>query len=733
MNRITKKLLSILFAVMLLLGVFPISSAAAEDVLFTLDDTRNMAITVAYKKDPPSVSFIAPNGDKYGSAAIADGRMEFYDSGSVLYYRIPNAAPGEWKIVYNKKNNDVIEVDCAPYVEAMNIDSFTYSKSSAEEINTKFKVSYAKSTDYYNYIIWAAVTENGSIVGKTKLCEGSAQLGQVNETTVSLGSLSTYSEYKLMLEVYMESYGVEVFDTLTAEKSFSYTNSNAPEAIKDFKVEVGVTDNYIRLDWTDYAVYCDSYAVIIRAAGKDEPVYAAELSSSETSTEVLVDLSVSSVTCEIAYNNSGGVISKYAKKKIDLSHAKMLSFVCDEVTSASEGKVEYDFTSLKKPIRTIISVNDSVEEALPEGKGSFSVKLKEYDNDVKITWFETDTLSYTVKKAVYSDRKAPLLKLYEMTGKVITEESSYILTGATDPGCTVTVGDIKATVDENGLFTVTLKLLDGVNDFTVTATSKTGNNTKQVISIEKPSALVVDGKSTPLLSYLPLILSFLLATIISIFVFLNAKYYSKKKDKVGKTRAINASIRNVFILLGSLTLICAVFFTVMTIKYSSDLNSSDFINTAYNSVTKAYELIELRNTWRFWMIIAYIAFVVSTLLAVGFGFLSSEKHAQAVKRSKEKAVPQYQVVTQTVIPPVAPVTPPVAPADPQPEIPPVTPPVEPTSEQSVTPPTTSPVTPDDATPVTSTEAQSKDIICPQCGNILPMGTKFCNKCGYKLS
>ncbi len=751
MNKIVKNILLALLAVVLLLGVFPISSLAeeeseasseaveestegekpqtGEDVLFELDERRNMAIAVSYENDPPEISFIAPNGDVYGDEAIADGRMEFYDSGSVLYFRIPDASRGEWRIVYDKKNNDTIDVDCAPYVEAMNIDSFTYEQGEQEdELDTKFTVSYGESDDYFNYIIWAVVTEGNHVVGQTKLREGRARLGEENEFTVGIGSLATYSDYKLMLEVYMESYGAEVFDTFIAEESFSYTNTDSPEAIEDFKVEIGVTDNSIRLDWKDNSVYCNAYIVVIRAEGKDEPVYAAELGSRETSTEVLVDLSVASVTCEIAYKNSRGIISEYATKKIDLEHAKLLTFVCDEVTAATEGKVEYDFTTYGKPIRTVISVNDKVEEALPDGKGSFSIKLDEYENDVKITWFESDTVSYTVSKEVYSDRKAPLLKLYEMTGNVVTEDSTFILTGSTTPGCAVTVGDTEVEVDENGLFTVTLDIADGINEFTVTATSATGNSTKQVISIEKPAPVVdttdVDGGIAPLLSYLPLILSFLLAAGICVFAFLNSKYYGKKKEEIGKSRAVNKAVRNVFIFIGSIALVCAVYFTVMTIKGSMTLNSSEFLDVAYNSVTKAYELIESRNLWRLLMIIAYGVFGVSLITAIICGIFGSEKHAESATRSKEakaaksaakaKAKAEKAATTTTTTIPVTPTTP------------------TETSDSSLVDMLFGTSQEEQEAPKQEAPKQEEHKFCPQCGAKLPMQAQFCGKCGYKL-
>lgn len=694
MNRFIRTILSAFLAALLLFGALAISAAAAEQaVLFDLDERRNMAISVSYEKDPPDVSFVAPNGDEYGSEAVSEGKMEFYDSGSALYFRIPDAMTGEWKIVYDKKNNSELEVNCAPYAEAISIESFSFSEGSRDgELKVKFKVTEGDGDSYYNYVLWAVTMENGSVAGQTQLHDGGARLGEEYETTVNISSLATYSDYWLMLEVYRDSNGVEVFDTLVSEKSFSHTATDAPEAMEDFKVEVGMTDNYIRMDWSEYSkYYCDSYIVAIIAEGRDEPLYTAELDSGETSAEILADLSgVDSITCQVAYKDYGE-ISEYAVKTVDISEGRTLSFVCDEVTSAAEGKVEYDFSAYGGAVIVSVDVNGDTGEVRLEGAGSFSVNLDEYDNDIKLRWDAQSEsgVTFTVSAGVYSDRKAPILRLYEMTGGLVTEESSFILAGSTEPGCTVSVGDRVAEVDSNGLFSVKLDLADGVNEFTVTATTKSGNSSKQVITIEKLAPVVntadAEGLYAKVLSYLPMIISFLFATALCIFVFANSRYYSKKKEKCTKGRAVGASLRNICIFIGAVALICSTFFTVMTVKSSVALNSSEFLEAASESVTKAGEMIKTRDAWRLGMIISYIVLAVSVGIAGLCGWLSSEKRGAALKKPK---------------PPKAPKTTPAAPVI--------------------------------QTPGAVDENKPALKYCPKCGAQLPMQAKFCGKCGYKF-
>lgn len=739
MNRTMKKILSAIFAVLLLWGGLAIPSAAEESVLFDLDERRNMAISVAYEKDAPEISFIAPNGKAYGADAISAGDMEFYDSGSVLYFRIPNAMAGEWKIVYDKKNNDEIEVACAPYAEAISIDEFIFKKGDDDdELDTAFTVSYADSDDFYNYVIWAVVTEGDSVVGQTQLRTGSARANEEREVTVNISSLATYSKYQLMLEVYMDVGGAEVFDTLVSEETFSYTDPDAPKAIDGFDVEVGVTDSYIRMDWEKQSVHCNGYIVVIYADGKDEPVYTAELGSDVHSTEVLVDLSVSFVTCEIAYKNNRGRISEYASRRIDLSNKNALTFVCDEVTSAAEGKVEYDFTSYGDPVRTVLDVNGKVEEALPEGKGSFSLKLDENNNDVSIKWYAAEDLSFTVNAQVYSDRTAPVLLLYEATGDIVTDKGSYILTGSTDPGCTVTVGDKTAEVDENGIFTVTLDLADGENEFTVTATGKTGNSSKQVVTVEKLAPVMnmaeASGPLSVIVSFLPLILSLLLAAAVCVFVFVNSSLYGKKKTSSGKLSAVFAALRNTFIFVGVIAVLCAVFFTVMTVKSASVLNTVEFFKAASESVSLAYEMMEESGAWRICMIVSFAVLVLSCILAVLCGILSSKTGGKGVSKNAPKPS-KPSVSAQPVQPPVqnsvqSPSQPAMSEENKTVQTPPSPPVNADVPAQPVQPSAKAPEESKDAPAQSEEKPDFK--FCPECGKKTPYDALFCGECGYKF-
>lgn len=648
-----RKILASVFSAVIIAGSLIFPSAAEEAVLFDLSRERNMAITVMYDTEPPEVSFIAPDGTEYGDEAISDGDMAFSDSGNALYFRIPNAMAGEWTIVYDKGKNTELEVGYAPYAEGISIDSFTFTEGDADdELDTTFTVSYGED-EYFDYIISAVITENGRVAGERQLRTGRAEANEERKLTVDIGDLASHDSYELKLEVYMDIGGAEIFDTYIADGTFSYKNSSTPKPIEGFVTEVGVTENYIRLDWSETSVYCDGYIVAIFADDGAEPVYSAEFESNVTSTEVLVDTSVSELRAEIYYKNSRGMISEAAVKTIDMKMASALTLTCDEVTSASEARVDYDFSSFGEKIRTVIDVNGKIEEVLPEGAGSFSVNLDEGENDIAITWHVSEDLSFTAGAEVYSDRHAPVLLLYEATGDIKTDDGSFILTGSTEAGCTVTVNGETAEVDEDGLFSIELKLGDGENEFTVTATSPVGNSSKQVFTVEKMAPVMasgdVEGPLAIVVKFLPLIITFIFTVALVCHVFISTKVYRSRKEKAGRASAVFAVFRNTFIFIAVIALLCSAFFIVMTVKSGAVLDTVEFFRAASRSISEAYEMMEENDAWKLGMIISLISFGAAVILTVLTAILSA-------KLAKKPGAPGAPAGGQ------APIVPPTAPA-----------------------------------------------------------------------
>ncbi|MCM1167269.1 MAG: hypothetical protein NC401_14775 [Ruminococcus sp.] len=77
--------------------------------IFNIDSPRDMAVTIYYDVEEPTVEFITPGGTKIPADRLPTDR----DNGGVCWH-ISSAAPGQWKMNYDKKNNGELEVNWAP-------------------------------------------------------------------------------------------------------------------------------------------------------------------------------------------------------------------------------------------------------------------------------------------------------------------------------------------------------------------------------------------------------------------------------------------------------------------------------------------------------------------------------------------------------------------------------------------------------------------------------------------
>lgn len=85
------------------------SNTAISDI-FNNESPSNMAVTIYYDIEEPSVYFIDPNGNvNLGSSYTVDRGDK-----SVCYY-IPNAVAGQWAMGCDKKSNTALNVNWAPY------------------------------------------------------------------------------------------------------------------------------------------------------------------------------------------------------------------------------------------------------------------------------------------------------------------------------------------------------------------------------------------------------------------------------------------------------------------------------------------------------------------------------------------------------------------------------------------------------------------------------------------
>lgn len=592
----TKKYLlkSLLIAMIVFMAILPHSvsvyAATQSSLLFTLSQTRNMSITVAYDSEIPDIAFISPSGEKYKEGRVTDDKMTVKHIEGAINYLIPNAAPGDWYIEYDKLTNSTLDVNYAPYAKSIQIESFTVTDIADDRANVSFKVSYADNS-LYEYVIYAVTTDqNSRVTGQKELMKGSAAAGGAFETSVPLSSLSSYDNYRLMLEVYLDSSGIEVFDTAITGEAFSYSNSRATEKISDFYAEINLTEESVLIDWKDYSRYCDEYIIAVyTSTDLNEPMFSTVYESWVTDSSLNIDTTAEFIRVELSYRING-ITSEILRKDIYLDNGISISVSTQDMTSSSQAIIDYD---IKNSINAIVSVNGKTDEVRLTGNGQFSVILGEFSNDLKISYSPEQNVSFIVESNIYSDQTAPILLLYENKTAITTNEPSYTLVGETEPACILKINDETIHVNEDGTFSHKLALSMGNNEFTVTSTDKAGNSSMQKINIRRgdgPVKAAANDNPSPLERYLPLILTFLATIAIVICIFVFSRIYSVRAPE-GKVRAALSILRNIFVILCPFSLQLLAFFLYKRQSASRIINTAQYSELVGKSVQDAYQAI----------------------------------------------------------------------------------------------------------------------------------------------
>lgn len=654
-NRILR-ILAVVTACWLLLSCVSTSVAAETQTseLFTLEAERNMGIAVTYTAEPPAVEFIAPNGDIYGADAIQSGKMTCTDSGDALFFRIPNADAGTWQIRYDKKSNPEIEVNYAPYAESLAIQKFKFSQTDESTLQVSFTANHSENMRY-EYKIYAALTENGSVIGQKEIGSGSATANQSYETSVSLRALSSYGNYQLYLEVTGQDNGLEVFDNMVADGTFSYTNPDAPAAPDNFYTQYNVADDSLRIDWSQTSAHrCDTL-VAVYYDDATSPAYYSTFDTSVSVTELVTEETAKTIRVDLSYKNYRGVYSQIASRTIDVAMAKAVSLSGADITTSAQAQIVYDLSGLEGgPFKAQLQVNDKpVQELSLQGKNSFAIQLESFNNTVSLVWYYNEFTAFKVSGDIYSDRLAPSLSIPDAGDIIKTDKGTYVLTGTVDAGCTVTVNGDKIKVDKNGIFTEKLKLKAGENVFTVIATGPNGNHTQQTFTVEYvlPGVLPTSGPWAVALQYAPLAASALVALALGLFILRSRVLYQRRRENsVWAARML--LLRDCSIFLMGLAIAATAAMGGLLAATISKINSVAFYDVAVKEGVKgAYALLQLRHTYLIWTIVTGAVVLVAIGLWVLFAILAKkppkEKPPKPPKAPKAPRAPLFPKAPNT--------------------------------------------------------------------------------------
>ena len=77
--------------------------------IFNIESQGDMAVTLYYDVEEPTITFITPGGTKISADSLPTDR-----GNNAVCYHIADAAPGQWKMAYDKKSNNSLDVNWAP-------------------------------------------------------------------------------------------------------------------------------------------------------------------------------------------------------------------------------------------------------------------------------------------------------------------------------------------------------------------------------------------------------------------------------------------------------------------------------------------------------------------------------------------------------------------------------------------------------------------------------------------
>lgn len=625
-KSLASRILGALIALLLLPALSAPAAAAQQADLITLDRVTDLVVIVGYDTEEPEITFLAPDGTRYAES-LDNVRVDRGEG--ILYFHISQAQAGAWRLSYDKKGNQELTINFARDVQAVTVTPPTLERNGDNYLRVTFQADYPEDT-VCSYILYAVLTDGGTEVsGQRELGRGQGQTNQPIQANVSLNGLSTYDSYRVLAEVYLESNGVEVFDTAVSAEAFSYQNGSAPAPMENAAITVDLYGGSMSVSWERWRPYgCDGYLLAVFRAGESDPFFFQEFDSGISSCDVLIDGAAGALRVELTYRR-GGISSQTLSRTVDLAMAEWVTIATPENTNAAQARVEY---RLPRPLTVQVETGGRTEQLDLEGEGFFAASLQDGVNQLSVSYSPEEQLTFVTRKEIVCDRVAPVLRLFETGGTIRTGGASYILTGQAELGCQLTVAGEAVALESDGTFMHTLPLSLGENTFEIVLTDPAGNRTVQTLAVERiwsmadSSAAPGTAETSPILSWLPLILSAaggLLVMLLGLLLF--------RKGKDGKRHAA----ATLSVLLGLANLLLAVtagFFAYQYFVLSKDVNSSSFLALAQNSFSQAYELLTRYNRYGLIALSAGIGALI--LLAVNI--LLASVRGLAKRRAAQK-------------------------------------------------------------------------------------------------
>jgi len=344
--------------------------------LTTLDSDMNLAIAVTFTDDGtgaiPELAFIAPGGVVYDSSNV-----EMEQAENTLYFYIPDAQAGNWMIQYDDSFSGRLEVTTAPYSRDLLIEQFEIVDMREYDADVSFLTSFPVNMPMEYVINAVTLYPDGSIMGTRELHTGYATTNELINAMVSLGELSSHSNYYLQLVVYVDDHGIEVTDNMLSD-SFSYDNPNTPGMMDDFDIILNRTTGDLKIDWTNVQVNNAGEYVLAVYSSLDpaEPVYVNRFGEHITNTSLLVDASADWIRVELSYVPTDIPAVSQVKAVTIEPNAVDFEITTGENTASLQAQVSYNVPPGQIDLYVFLHDDGDLKPITVSGSGTVALTLR---------------------------------------------------------------------------------------------------------------------------------------------------------------------------------------------------------------------------------------------------------------------------------------------------------------------------------------------------------------------
>ena len=481
-----KRIIFILLTFVLFVsGGILVNAETLEADLEYIDSAKDIVFCVSWEVETPEVVFISPDGTVLDPNKAVSGTTTVKNE-KQLFYIVENAAAGQWRIRYDKKQNPEIDVWVQEYKKGLLIESFTVGPVNGNIINTIFSVSGEENTSY-NYKISAIIDHSGR---EKELLSGTGHVGKEYNVDVNLSRLASYSNYMLKLYVWFNDNGTDYSD-FTYSKPFSYHNSSLDNIKGDFQIAVNPELLSLKLSWDNLYWNTENVLVAVFEDDEKEPSFFNEYdANSISSAEFGYGIDAKKVTIEYSVENNG-VYSNPIRKEIDLSKFG-LAMPQEEARNSIMLPLEYK--GYNNQMVNVV-VNGYKSELLLNADGSVSITLGDEWNDINVNYVDDNGIVWEILRQVYVDRIAPVLSMTQNYDGMRTEKEKITISGKVDSCEKLLINGTEIKVGKDGGFTSDVSVAEGENKITVVASDALGNESQYSAVVFRGSKALLEHES----------------------------------------------------------------------------------------------------------------------------------------------------------------------------------------------------------------------------------------------